>query len=67
MIDFSNFSQYRDVLSEMVRLKVVDQRENKKWLGVSLFAYFFSALRKSRVAVRAKPPANKVTPLANKR
>jgi hypothetical protein len=39
---------------------VVGQCKIKKWLGVTLFAYFFSAFRKSKVAVRAEDQQRKL-------
>ena len=37
MDDFSNLSQYRDVMSEMVREEVVARYKIKKWLGQPFF------------------------------
>jgi hypothetical protein len=44
---FSNLSQYRDVMPEVVRKKVFGQCKNKKRVGTALFGYFFLLLRKS--------------------
>ena len=37
MDDFPNLSQYRDVMSEMVREKVVVHNKIKKWPGQPFF------------------------------
>ncbi|MFT6987431.1 MAG: hypothetical protein ACJAT7_003286 [Psychromonas sp.] len=43
---FSNLSQYRDVLSEVVRKKVVERHKNKKTFRNGTFWLLFLAVEK---------------------
>ena len=55
MDDFPNLSQYRDVMSEMVRKKVVVLDKIKKMVGQPFFwLLFFGCAKKSNTPSKAE-------------